>query len=200
MFCLETNQAPTLHGNNTMNANFKTKLLLKLANKKADKGFTLIELLVVTIIVGVLAAVALPNLLGQVGKARETSAKNGIGTLNRAQQAYHFERQAFAPAQTANDLKSQNNPLGVVLPSEDFNFSTGTPGNNNSTVTAVTDNVNFKEDGTRAYGGAVAFNAGLYTNGICQSDNPAQAGSAPSITNNAVDTGSTACTGGKIVK
>ena len=74
-----------------MNSIFTAKYLQTLRNKKGNKGFTLIELLVVVIIIGVLAAVALPNLLAQVGKARETEGKTGVGTITRAQQTRHFE-------------------------------------------------------------------------------------------------------------
>ena len=84
------------------------------SKKNGDEGFTLIELLVVVIIIGVLAAVALPSLLGQVGKARETELKNAAGTVNRAQQAYHFEKQVFAPHLTL---------LGVTVP---VNYITNT--------------------------------------------------------------------------
>ena len=79
-----------------MNNTFKANLLKTLANKKGNKGFTLIELLVVVIIIGVLAAIALPNLLGQVGKARESEAKSQLGAINRAQQAFFTERGEFA--------------------------------------------------------------------------------------------------------
>ncbi|GAB4539158.1 MAG: hypothetical protein Tsb0014_29360 [Pleurocapsa sp.] len=78
-----------------MNSVFTAKLLQNLRNKKANKGFTLIELLVVVIIIGVLAAVALPNLLGQVAKGRQAEAKNNLGALNRAQQAYRLEKAQF---------------------------------------------------------------------------------------------------------
>ncbi|MGV2831471.1 type IV pilin-like G/H family protein [Myxosarcina sp. GI1(2024)] len=68
-----------------------------------DKGFTLVELLVVVVIVGVLAAVAIPNHLAQIGKARETEAKTSLGALARAQQVYHFETKSFY---NGNDLSS----------------------------------------------------------------------------------------------
>ncbi len=61
-----------------------------------QQGFTLIELLVVMIIVGILAAVATPSLLTNIGKARETEATSNLGIISRSQQGYHFEKQTFA--------------------------------------------------------------------------------------------------------
>ena len=78
-----------------MNNLFTVKFLQNLRNKKGGKGFTLIELLVVVIIIGVLAAVALPNLLGQVAKGRQAEAKNNLGAINRAQQAIRLETGQF---------------------------------------------------------------------------------------------------------
>jgi type IV pilus assembly protein PilA len=60
------------------------------------KGFTLIELLVTVTIVGVLSAIALPNFLNSIEKAKATEAKSNLGILNRAQQVYRFEKNSFA--------------------------------------------------------------------------------------------------------
>ena len=85
-----------------MKSEFKTKLIQHILNKKnGEKGFTLIELLVVIIIIGILAAIALPSFLNQASKARQSEAKTYTGSMNRSQQAYYLEKQEFAPNLTA---------------------------------------------------------------------------------------------------
>jgi type IV pilus assembly protein PilA len=89
-----------------MKSEFKAKYLQHLVRKnKGNEGFTLIELLVVIIIVGVLAAIALPSFLNQIGKARGSEAKSSLGTMNRSQQAYRLENNTFATASSLLDAK-----------------------------------------------------------------------------------------------
>ncbi len=63
---------------------------------KSRKGFTLIELMVVVLIVGILAAVAIPLMKGRIDSAKWSEGKAGAGTIATAIRAYAAEKGDFA--------------------------------------------------------------------------------------------------------
>jgi type II secretion system protein G len=59
------------------------------------RGFTLVELLVVVVVIGVLAAIAIPKFQNSKGKANAASLKSDLRNIATAQEAYFYENSTY---------------------------------------------------------------------------------------------------------
>ena len=63
---------------------------------KGNQGFTLIELMIVVAIIGILAAIAIPNFMTYQAKARQSEAKIGLGGIFTTATSYFAENNTFS--------------------------------------------------------------------------------------------------------
>ena len=91
------------------------------------RGFTLIELLIVVVIIGVLAAIAIPKFQNTKGKANAASLRADLRNLITAQEAYFYDNAAYTSTLTDLNLRVTT---GVTI-----SFGTATSGGWSARVT-----------------------------------------------------------------
>jgi general secretion pathway protein G len=70
---------------------------------RTGRGFTLIELMVVLVIIGVLAALIVPNVLDRADDARVTAARTDVNNLMQALKLYRLDNQRYPTAEQGLD-------------------------------------------------------------------------------------------------
>jgi type IV pilus assembly protein PilA len=108
-----------------------------------ENGFTLIELLVVILIIGILAAIAIPSFISQKDKAGDASAKSFVRNMQTADETYFTDNNRYSPdlaslqtiEPTLSDVPNPGGTAPNVLPTPAGGFTVRATSKKNVTYT-----------------------------------------------------------------
>ena len=84
--------------------------------RRGQAGFTLIELMVVLVIIGVLAALIVPNVLDRADDARATAARTDVNNLMQALKLYRLDNQRYPSAEQGLQALVSKPTAGTLPP------------------------------------------------------------------------------------
>jgi type IV pilus assembly protein PilA len=118
-------------------------MLSKLRRRvEEEKGFTLIELLVVILIIGILAAIAIPSFLNQTSKAKDASAKELARSSQTAAETYATDHGGSYSGMNATALNQIEPTIPITSSSTNAYLVSATPDTSFQGYTVVTASVN----------------------------------------------------------
>ena len=129
---------------------------------RAEKGFTLIELMIVVVVIGILAAIAIPNFISLQRRAQESSVKSNMHTVQVAIEDFALQNDNQYPTSASSAL-ADGRSLAQVCPTGNY------PVNPFTRLPSV---VQFNANPTPGNKGELALNPALVTNYVVKGNGP----------------------------